>query len=250
MTMNSILAKQYEAGVLSLCLNRPGKRNAFDRELYAALTSAIALADSDPAVRVVLLSGAGDCFSAGNDIVDFLAEPAQGRRTDPPLALLRAMRACRKPIIAQVAGKAVGIGATLLLHCDLVYASDRAALVFPFVALGLSPEGGSSLLLPRLAGHIKAFEWLVLGAPCRAEDAAQVGLVNAVVPADRLAEICLSAARRLAALDPEAVQRSRAQLQRASGPQLDALMQAEMDQFEQLLERDAAQQALQAFVRR
>ncbi|UTW12253.1 enoyl-CoA hydratase-related protein [Marinobacterium rhizophilum] len=248
--MNAILVKQCEAGVLRLCLNRPEKRNAFDRELYAALTSAIAQADSDPAVRVVLLSGAGNCFSAGNDIVDFLDEPAHGRRTDPPLALLRAMRSCRKPIIAQVAGKAVGIGATLLLHCDLVYASERSTLVFPFVALGLSPEGGSSQLLPRLAGHIKAFEWLVLGEPCQAEDAVQVGMVNAVVPADRLNETCLSAARRLAALDPEAVQRSRAQLQRASGPQLDALMQAEMDQFEQLLEREAAQKALQAFVRR
>ncbi|MCP8690437.1 enoyl-CoA hydratase-related protein [Marinobacterium sedimentorum] len=248
--MNAILATEPEAGVLSLCLNRPEKRNAFDRELYAALIEALERADRDAEVRVLLLSATGDCFSAGNDIVDFLAEPAQGRRTDPPLALLRAMRSCRKPIIAQVDGKAVGIGATLLLHCDLVYASDRAALVFPFVALGLSPEGGSTQLLPQLAGHIKAFEWLVLGEPCRAEAAAQAGLVNAVVPAHRLDETCLNAAKRLAALDPEAVQRSRAQLQRASGLELDTLMQAEMDQFEQLLEREAAQQALQAFVRR
>lgn len=244
------LVRGLDDGVLRLCLNRPEKRNAFDRELYGALTDAIEWADSDPAVRVVLLSGEGECFSAGNDIADFLAEPEQGRRTDPPLTLLRAMRTCRKPIIAQVAGKAVGIGATLLLHCDLAYASERAALVFPFVALGLSPEGGSTQLLPQLAGHLKAFEWLVLGEPCRAEEAAQAGLVNAVVSADRLDETCLNAARRLAALDPEAVQCSRAQLQRASGSQLDALMQAEMDQFEQLLEREAAQQALQAFVRR
>jgi enoyl-CoA hydratase/carnithine racemase len=248
--IHETLIRQLEDGVLRLCLNRPDKRNAFDRELYTALTTAIEQADADPAVRVVVLSGTGECFSAGNDIADFLAQPEQGRRTDPPLRLLGAIRGCAKPVIAQVAGKAVGIGATLLLHCDLVYASESAALVFPFVALGLSPEGGSTQLLPQLAGHVKAFEWLVLGEPCRAAEAAQVGLFNAVVPAETLADICHKAARKLAALDPEAVRRSRRQLQHTAGPQLDALMRAEMDMFEQLLERDAAQSALQAFVRR
>ncbi len=248
--MTEILTEQLEAGVLTLCLNRPEKRNAFDRKLYAALTAAIERADANPAVRVVLLSGAGECFSAGNDIADFLAQPEQERRTDPPLRLLGAMRRCAKPIIAQVAGKAVGIGATLLLHCDLVYACESAVLVFPFVTLGLSPEGASTQLLPQLAGHAKAFEWLVLGEPCRATEAVQVGLFNAVVTAHALADTCNRAASKLAALDPEAVQRSRRQLQRAAGPQLDSLMRAEMDVFEELLERDAAQSALQAFVRR
>ncbi|GAA0680135.1 enoyl-CoA hydratase [Marinobacterium maritimum] len=244
------LIQSTEQGVLSLTLNRADKRNAFDRELYSALTSALHEADANPDVRVIRLGAEGDCFSAGNDIADFLAEPEQGRRTDPPLYLLQAMRACCKPIVAEVNGKAVGIGATLLLHCDLVYASEGSALMFPFVALGLCPEGGSSQLIPQLAGHVKAFEWLVLGQPCSASDAAQCGLINAVLPVEQLSEQVSKAVAKLAALDPDAVQQSRRRLQQASGERLDALMQAEMDLFEQLLQGDAAQKALNAFVNR
>ncbi len=245
----STLVQTLDAGVLQLTLNRADKRNAFDRELYAALTDAIQAGDADPEVRVIRLAAEGGCFSAGNDIADFLAEPEQ-RRTDPPLKLLQAMRACRKPIVAQVHGKAVGIGATLLLHCDLVYASEESALVFPFVALGLCPEGGSTQLIPQLAGHVKAFEWLVLGQPCSAQEAAQCGLVNAVLPVDQLEAQVSKNVTRLAALDPQAVQQSRRRLQLAVGEQLDALMQAEMDLFESLLEGEAAQRALKAFVSR
>lgn len=246
----STLLQTLDAGVLQLTLNRADKRNAFDRELYAALTDAIQAGDTDPEVRVIRLAAEGGCFSAGNDIADFLAEPEQGRRTDPPLKLLQVMRACRKPIVAQVHGKAVGIGATLLLHCDLVYASEESALVFPFVALGLCPEGGSTQLIPQLAGHVKAFEWLVLGQPCSAREAAQCGLVNAVLPVDQLAAQVSKVVTRLAALDPQAVQQSRRRLQLAAGEQLDALMQAEMDLFESLLGGEAAQRALKAFVSR
>ena len=247
--MNTLLQTR-EAGVLQLTLNRADKRNAFDRELYTALTRAIQAGDDDPEVRVIRLAAEGGCFSAGNDIADFLAEPEQGRRTDPPLKLLQTMRACRKPIVAQVHGKAVGIGATLLLHCDLVYASDESALVFPFVSLGLCPEGGSTQLIPHMAGHVKAFEWLVLGQPCSAQEAAQCGLVNAVWPVDQLSDQVDRAVTRLAALDPQAVQQSRRRLQLAAGKQLDVLMQAEMDLFESLLEGEAAQRALNAFVSR
>lgn len=246
----STLLQTLEEGVLSLRLNRADKRNAFDRELYAALTECLHAADLNADVRVIRLSAEGECFSAGNDIADFLVEPEQGRRTDPPLYLLRALRACRKPIVAEVRGKAVGIGATLLLHCDLVYASEGSALVFPFVALGLSPEGGSTQLLPQLAGHVKAFEWLVLGQPCSAADAAQCGLINAVLSEEQLSEQVGKAVRKLAKLDPEAVQQSRRRLQQASGEHLDALMKAEMDLFEELLQREAAQLALNAFVSR
>ncbi|MBV0934374.1 enoyl-CoA hydratase-related protein [Marinobacterium weihaiense] len=246
----STLLQYREDGVLRLTLNRADKRNAFDRELYAELTAALQAADADPDVRVIRLGAEGGCFSAGNDIADFLAEPEQGRRTDPPLHLLQAMRRCRKPIVAEVNGKAVGIGATLLLHCDLVYAGEGSALMFPFVALGLCPEGGSTQLVPQLAGHVKAFEWLVLGQPCTAADAAQYGLINAVLPPEQLTVQVDKAVARLAALDPEAVQQSRRRLQQAAGAQLEALMRAEMDLFEQLLEGEAAQQALHAFVNR
>ncbi|MBP0047436.1 enoyl-CoA hydratase/isomerase family protein [Marinobacterium sp. AK62] len=246
----SILEQTQDHGVLTLTLNRAQKRNAFDRTLYAELTAAVQAADQSAEVRVVHLRATGDCFSAGNDIADFLAEPESGRRTDPPLKLLRALRASRKPLVAEVDGKAVGIGATLLLHCDLVYASERAALIFPFVALGLCPEGGSTQLLPQMAGHVKAFEWLVLGEPCSAQEAVEVGLVNRVLPLAELAAEAARAVKRLAQLDAEAVQQSRRCLQRASGEQLDAIMQAEMDLFEQLLEREPAQQALNAFVNR
>ncbi|MET4000840.1 enoyl-CoA hydratase-related protein [Marinobacterium sp. MBR-109] len=244
------LLQTLDERVLQLTLNRADKRNAFDRELYAALTEAIQAGDIDPEVRVIRLMAEGGCFSAGNDIADFLAEPEQGRRTDPPLKLLQTLRACRKPIVAQVHGKAVGIGATLLLHCDLVYASDESALVFPFVALGLCPEGGSTQLIPQLAGHVKAFEWLVLGQSCSAREAAQCGLINAVLPVEQLEAQVTNVVTRLAALDPQAVQNSRRRLQLAAGKQLDVLMQAEMDLFESLLEGEAAQQALNAFVSR
>ena len=243
------LDQTLDGGVLTLRLNRPDKRNAFDRELYAALTSALQEADQNVAVRVIRLGAVGDCFSAGNDIADFLAEPEQGRRTDPPLQLLRALRACRKPVVAEVVGKAVGIGATLLLHCDLVYASEHSALIFPFVALGLCPEGGSTRLIPQLAGRAKAFEWLVLGEPCLASEAAQAGLINAVMPLNDLSEKVDAVVRKLAALDPDAVQQSSLRLQ-DSGDWLDTIMQAEMDLFEQLLQGAAAQQALNAFVSR
>lgn len=247
--MTTLLQAQ-DAGVLTLRLNRPDKRNAFDSELYMALASALLAANDNPEVRVIRLTAEGDCFSAGNDIADFIAGPEQGARTDPPVQLLRALRACRKPLVAEVDGKAVGIGATLLLHCDLVYASERAALIFPFVALGLCPEGGSSQLIPALAGHVKAFEWLVLGEPCMAQDALQVGLINAVLPQDQLSDQVNKAVRKLASLDATAVQESRRLLKLAAGDQLDALMQVEIDLFEQLLDGEAAKQALNAFVNR
>lgn len=245
-----MLLQELDAGVLYLTLNRAEKRNAFDRALYAALTEAIQQGDANPDVRVICITANGKCFSAGNDIADFLLEPEQGRRTDPPLKLLRALRNCRTPIVAQVHGKAVGIGATLLLHCDLVFASDVSDLVFPFVSLGLCPEGGSTEIVPKLAGHSKAFEWLVLGNSCSAKEAAEFGLINAVLPFEDLTNQVNQVLRRLAVLDPQSVQESKRLLKATADVQLDKVMQTEMDLFESLLEGEVAQQKLNAFIRR
>ena len=172
--------------VLHLRLNRPEKKNALTRAMYATLVEALDRADADPNIRVVTVSGTGDAFTSGNDLADFLAL-GPGGDTGPQLNFLKAITRTRKPLIAAVNGVAVGIGVTLLLHCDLVYAAEEASFQLNFVNIGLVPEAGSSLLLPRLIGHQRAAELLLLGSPFDAQAALRMGLVNAVCPRDALA---------------------------------------------------------------
>jgi enoyl-CoA hydratase/carnithine racemase len=181
------------AGVCELRLNRPEKRNAITLAMYGALSDALSEAQADAAVRAVLLSGEGAGFCAGNDLQDFLNSPPLSAE-HPALRFLRLLPTFGKPLIAAVHGQAVGIGVTLLLHCDLVVAARSAQLSLPFVALGLVPEAGSSLLLPRLLGPQRAAELLFLGKPLDATTAHGYGLVNRVVEEAAL----LDEARRLA----------------------------------------------------
>jgi len=166
-------------GILKIVLNRPEKKNAFTNAMYRELTQILSEGDQNPQVKVILISGAGDAFSAGNDIADFMKSPIT-HEDAPPIHLLKALAGLTKPLIAAVDGVAVGIGATLLFHCDLVYAQKNARFIFPFVSLGLVPEGAISLLLPRLVGHQKASEILLFGDPISADDAQQIGFVNKV----------------------------------------------------------------------
>jgi enoyl-CoA hydratase/carnithine racemase len=193
---------------LHIRLDRPDKRNAVTRAMCDAMTEAIAQAESDDAVRVVLFSGAGDAFCAGNDLNDFLAEPPTS--TDSPaFRFLHAISTASKVLVAAVHGSVVGIGMTMLLHCDLVVAARSARLSLPFIKLGLVPEAASTLLLPRAIGHLRAAELVVLGDPIDAATALQWGLVNRVADDETLLTVASEFTSRIGSLPPSAVRLSK-----------------------------------------
>ncbi len=195
----SLVLVETKARIARIELNRADKKNALTVEMYRMIGDALAAAEADPRVRAVLIHGRPDCFCAGNDIGDFL-NPPPGKT--PASWLFETLPGLSKPVVAAVGGPAVGIGATMLLHCDLVYAAPGARLQFPFVPLGIVPEFGSTLLLPRLAGYQRAAELLLLGRPFGADKAFEIGLVNEIVPEERLLAHAREAAAELAALPP------------------------------------------------
>jgi len=194
----TLVENEVDAGILKLTLNRPEKKNALTREMYHCLSQSVSAADRDSSVRVVLIRGAGSCFCSGNDIEEFRAGCGPDAKS-PGIMFLEAINGLEKPLIAAVGGAAVGIGTTMLLHCDLVYASSSATFQVPFVNLGLCPEGGSSFLLPRMVGHQRASEMLLLGEPIRALTAKAFGLVNRVYDNDEMMDEVLRHAGKLAA---------------------------------------------------
>ena len=187
-----------EAGVTTITFNRVDKKNSITTTMYAAMADALAAAEQDASVRVVVFQGDVAIFSAGNDIGDFLQQPP-ATQDSPVFRFLHSLAAFPKPVIASVCGPAVGIGTTMLFHCDLVYAGDNAAFSMPFVNLGLCPEAASSLLVPQMLGYHRAAEALLLGEPFMAEAALEVGLVNRVVPPTECNAIAQAQARKLAA---------------------------------------------------
>lgn len=206
--MNEQILRTSVDGVCELRFNRPEKRNAITHQMYQALAAGLRAALADEAVRAVLLSGAGASFSAGNDLNDFVSGP-EFTSAHPVMDVLRTLATFEKPLVAAVHGPTVGIGVTLLLHCDLVVAAQGTQLLMPFVALGLVPEAGSSLLLPRLVGQQRAAELLLLGQPLDAAGAERLGLVNRVVEGDRLLDEARGLARRLAQQPVEALRATR-----------------------------------------
>jgi enoyl-CoA hydratase/carnithine racemase len=199
---------QKEAGVLSLTMNRPQKKNALTQDMYAALADNVVAAQTDPEILVVLIAGTGDSFTAGNDLGDFAGsdDTPKGENELPPVGrYLQAILNAEKPIVAAVNGLAIGVGVTMLLHCDLVYASPNATFQTPFVNLGLVPEAGSSLLLPNLIGTQKANDMFLLGTKVSAEDAEKMGLVCSIFDEDALLDEASSRAHALAAKAPNAV---------------------------------------------
>jgi len=185
-----------EAGVMSITLNRVDKKNSITSAMYATMADALAQAEADTAIRVVVFQGHEAVFSAGNDIGDFLNQPPATNES-PVFRFLRGIASFPKPIVAAVCGPAVGIGTTMLFHCDLVYAGDNAAFSMPFVNLGLCPEAASSLLAPQMFGYHRAAEALLLGEPFFAEAALDVGLVNRVLPPTEVNGAAQGAARKL-----------------------------------------------------
>lgn len=236
--------------IASIELHRPEKKNALTGEMYEAMTEAITRAEADAGVHVILLHGQPDCFTAGNDLADFLAASGGAGVATPAVGFLAAIRTARKPIVAAVGGVAVGIGTTMLLHCELVYASPGARFQLPFVPLGLAPEGGSSLLLPMLAGHQRAAELLLLGRPFGAEAAVAAGLVNEVVAEDRLLAHAREAALAVAALPPESVRITKELLKRPYARALEERMAEEIRLFGERLASPEARAAMGAFFQR
>jgi enoyl-CoA hydratase/carnithine racemase len=234
-------------GVLTLRMNRPDKKNALTADMYAAMADAMVSADSDSAVGAILFLGLPGVFSAGNDLKDFAAFAARGNLGQEVLSFLRALAISEKPLLAAVDGLAVGVGTTLLMHCDYVLVSERAKLSTPFVNLALVPEAASSLLAPRIMGHGKAFELLVMGRAFNAEQAVASGLANAIVGIEAIEAAALAAAVDLAAKPREAVKLSR-RLMKGSPDEILQRIDEEAVLFAERLRSKEAQKAFQAFL--
>jgi enoyl-CoA hydratase/carnithine racemase len=236
-----------DGAIQRVTLNRPEKKNALTAAMYAAFAAAIQAADRDPGVRVMLIGGAGDAFTAGNDLQDFLAHAPQGGPR-PVLDFLQVFSHAAKPIVAAVHGVAVGVGTTMLAHCDLVYTAEGTRFSMPFVNLGLCPENASSFLLPSILGYQRAAELLMLGEPFDAAKAREVGLVNAVVPAAELAATATAAAQKLAAKPPESLRLTKRLMRRAWLPEVEAALAAESQAFAERLSSPEAKEAFTAFL--
>jgi len=235
-----------DAGVMTITFNRLDKKNSITSAMYAAMADAVAQAGADPSVRVVVFQGHESIFSAGNDIGDFLNQPPSTQES-PVFRFLRGIATFEKPLLAAVAGPAVGIGTTLLFHCDLVYAGDNAAFSMPFVNLGLCPEAASSLLAPRMFGYHRAAEALLMGEPFFAEAAQEVGLVNRVVPPTEVNGYAQAQARKLAAKPLTSLIATK-RLMKGDTQAVLQKMDEEGQSFGRMLREPAAKEAFGAFM--
>lgn len=237
--------------IRTISFNRPDKKNALTRAMYTAAAKAIESGDADPQVRVIILTGAGGVFTAGNDIVDFMEQPPamDGKDVTPVQHFMQALLHAKKPVIAAVDGLAIGIGVTLLMHCDLVFCSDRASFKTPFVDLALAPEYGSSQTMPRAFGQAVAAELLLLGATWPAERARETGLVGTVTTPDALMDTAREAAKTLATKAPEALAQAKALMRRNPDP-LEDRINLEGRQFAERLRSPEFAEAAAAFMER
>ncbi len=234
-------------GVMTITLNRVDKKNSITADMYASMADGLAAAEADAAVRVVVFQGHETIFSAGNDIGDFLnAKPSAGDA--PVFRFLRGIATFSKPLVAAVCGPAVGVGTTMLFHCDLVYAGDNAAFSMPFVNLGLCPEAGSSLLVPQMMGYHRAAEALLLGEPFLAEAAMEVGLVNRVVPPTEANAVAQAQARKLAAKPLSSLIETKRLMKKGQSAQVLAQIGEEAVSFGRMLREPAAREAFTAFM--
>ena len=245
-TPNDILVHT-EAGITTITLNRVDKKNSLTRAMYATLADTFEAAAQGTEVRVVVLQGDLAIFSAGNDIGDFLQQPPS-TQDSPVFRFLRAIATFPKPVVAAVCGPAVGIGTTMLFHCDLVYAGDNAAFSMPFVNLGLCPEAASSLLVPQMLGYHRAAEALLLGEPFMAEAALEVGLVNRVVPPTECNAMAQAQAKKLAAKPLTALIETKRLLKKGQTAPVLERMAEEGESFGRMLREPAAREAFTAFM--
>ncbi|WP_394130330.1 enoyl-CoA hydratase-related protein [Shewanella maritima] len=233
-------------GVRIITFNRPEKKNAFNLEMYQQLTEYLIQGEADNDIRAFMFHGTNNCFTSGNDISDFLQSGSLDAN-HPTVKFLMCVAQLTKPVVAAVSGAAVGIGTTLLLHCDLVYADKTAKLHMPFVHLALVPEAASSLLLPQLIGQQKAAELILLGEPFTASTAHSLNLVNQIVAPDELYDFALSKATQLASMPPLAMQASK-KLLRYNQQQVVEQMKKELEIFDQRLHSDEAKAKFKQFL--
>ena len=233
-------------GVATIEIARPEKKNAITGAMYHQMAAALDAAKADPAVRAVLITGQPGIFTSGNDIEDFMKR-APGSLDSPAFVFMKALMGCEKPVIAAVTGAAIGIGTTMLLHCDFVYVSDEARLALPFVTLGLVPEFASSLIVPELMGHVRAAEKLLLGDPFSGADAVECGIANAVLPASEVVKHARRVAERFNALPPGAVRATKRLLRRHRAATLLETIAAEGEVFGARLQSPEAKEAFSAF---
>jgi enoyl-CoA hydratase/carnithine racemase len=234
-------------GVMTLTLNRVEKKNSLTRAMYDALADGLLAAAGDEAVRAVVLQGHATVFSAGNDISDFLNGPVSTQES-PVYRFLHGIAKFPKPLVAAVCGPAVGVGTTMLFHCDLVYAGDNAAFSMPFVNLGLCPEAASSLLVPQMMGYHRAAEALLMGEPFMAEAAMEVGLVNRIVPPMEANGLAQAQARKLAAKPLSSLVETKRLMKKGQMAQVLSHMAEEGASFGRMLKEPAAVEAFTAFM--
>jgi enoyl-CoA hydratase/carnithine racemase len=234
--------------VLIVRLDRPEKKNALTIDMYESMAEALRQGEADADVRAVLITGTADCFTAGNDLIDFANAPSGGPSS--AIIFLETLAASEKPVLAAVNGMAIGIGTTLLFHCDLVYAGAGARFQLPFVNLGLCPEAGSSLTLPSLLGHQRAAELLFFGEPFSAQTACGLNLINEVFPDDQVFSQAMIKARQLAAKPPAALRATKALLKDSRASLIAEAMHRETERFASLLHGPEAREAIVAFMER
>jgi enoyl-CoA hydratase/carnithine racemase len=238
-------------GILAIEFNRPERKNAITSAMYQSMADALVDASNDSAVRAVLLAGKPEIFTAGNDLDDFLknSAPIPGVPADsrPVFQFMRALNGCTKPVVAAVSGAAIGIGTTMLMHCDLVYAADTAKFSLPFAQLGVCPEFASSLLLPLLAGYPRAAEKLLLGEAFPAQEALEMGLVTKVLPAAGLRAFAEQQAAKLVALPAASIRATKALMKRPRAEAIQSALAAENELFSAMLQGPEAKEAFTAF---
>lgn len=233
-------------GVATIEIARPEKKNALTMAMYQAMADALVAAQADNAVRAVLITGQPGVFTSGNDLEDFMQRPPQGPDS-PVFAFMRALLGCEKPVIAAVTGAAIGIGTTMLLHCDLVYVSDEGRLAMPFASLGLVPEFASSLLVPQRLGWARAAEKLLLGDPFTGAEAVECGLANAVLPSGEVVAHARRVAERFNSLPPSAVRETKQLMRAGQGESVMKTIESEGRVFAERLRSPEAREAFQAF---
>ena len=247
--MTEHIKSTYADGILCLQIHRPEKRNAITPVMYASLAQSLTQADEDEQVKVVVLHGTDSCFTSGNDLNTFRNGPTPDKLY-PHNIFLSALSKVRKPVIAAVKGPALGIGTIMLLHCDLVYAADDVRFSFPFINLGLSPEGGTSYLLPRLAGSRKAMEMVLFGEQFGVREAQDIDLINEIVTGQSVLDRAMQRAETLAGRSPDAVQAAKHLLKSSTADAIALAMSRERDVFSERLASAEAQSAIAGFFNR
>lgn len=240
-------------GILTITFNRPDKKNAITSAMYQAMADALRDADQNAAVRAIIITGSSEVFTAGNDLEDFMknaASLAANGNNAPVFQFMFALHESTKPVIAAVAGNAVGIGTTLLLHCDLVFLADNAKLSMPFTQLGLCPEFASSLLLPQIAGYHRAAEKLMLGAAFTAQEAYDIGIGNQVLPAANLLSHAQQVASKIVALPAASIRTTKRLMKSHQQAAIQQKIAEENQQFAAMLNAPEAREAMIAFLQK